>query len=466
MNPLQLALDVINKSRTASLLWGTTDVTTRLQYIRKLRDILSRDLEDYVECLQRETHKVPMDGLTADMMPTLQAIDYYIAHAKRILKPQKAKTPWIYFGGKSYTRYEPFGTVLVISPWNFPVQLALVPALSALIAGNCVVLKPSERLIDIPQRMKQSIDEAGFPEGVFQLVMGDGTLGAALVEAQPNKIFFTGSAKVGRAVAQNAAKHLIPCDLELSGKDPLIVCADANVERAARAAVWGAFMHSGQVCVSVERAYVHKDVYPLFVEQVLRFTKELKQSPTGFSDVGGMTTQDGFQHVKDLVNDAVNRGARRLSGSDLDAQFPIYPPTVLVDVTPEMRMMQEEIFGPILPIIPVSSDEEAISAANDSPYGLNASVFTENMQRGRFIASKLACGCCSINDVIRNIVNMHQPFGGVKKSGMGRYHGVEGLRTFTQSKAVMIQRGRSKKALNWYPYRQNSYRFLMWYLKR
>jgi acyl-CoA reductase-like NAD-dependent aldehyde dehydrogenase len=267
-------------------------------------------------------------------------------------------------------------------------------------------------------------------------------------------VFFTGGAAVGRKVYEKAARLMIPCDLELGGNDALIVCGDANLERAARAAVWGGFFHSGQVCVGVERVYVVESLYERFVERVVELTKTLRQGVQADDDLGGMTTTHGFHRVKQMVEEAVQLGAKiRVGGLLEDSQESLYyPPTVLTDVDDEMAIVKEETFGPVLCIMPVKDEAEAIVRTNRSPYGLNSYIFSRDVQKAMRIAAALESGNCYINDVITNISNMNLPFGGVKASGIGRYHGAEGLYTFSHVKSVMVDRGRKNNKFTWFPY--------------
>ncbi|MCY9670205.1 aldehyde dehydrogenase family protein [Paenibacillus alginolyticus] len=446
-------------ARMAFPIWKTQSVEQRLRNLTRLRQLLVRDMDEWIMLLSHEAHKTPMDTLMTELYVTLEAIAYYEKHAARMLRTRRKRTPIAFMGARSYVVHEPYGVLLVITPWNFPLQLALVPVISGLIAGNAVLLKPSEKLPNIAAKLSSTLIEAGFPVGLCQVIQGGREVVERLIEAKPDKIFFTGGEGAGRNILQRAAAHLIPCDMELSGKDPMIVCADANIERAAAAAVWGAFLNSGQACISVERVYVHRQLYQPFLEAVLRHTRSLQQDIGGrWADVGGMTTTEAWSKVQSQLQDAISGGAIvEIGGLTPDAEPPLFPPTVLTNVTNDMRVMREETFGPILPILAFDDESDAIRLANDSPYGLNASIFTRDVAQGRKIADQLETGNCVINDVVRNISNMHLPFGGVKQSGFGRIHGEEGLLSFCQSKSIMVKRGRQNREINWYPYKETAF---------
>jgi acyl-CoA reductase-like NAD-dependent aldehyde dehydrogenase len=456
------ANEALRRAKDAHLTWASLSLKTRLGYLRRLEAALADEMDTYIRVLGEDCKKTPMDALMTDIFPTLEAIRYYRRHAKKMLADVPVRTPLYMWPAKSRIVRRPYGAVLVLAPWNFPVQLALVPSITALAAGNTVVLKPSEVLTGIPQLLTETIQRAGLPPYVLQIVEGDSDIGRALVNAGPDKIFFTGSVKVGKEIAQHAAQMLIPCDLELSGKDALLVLADANLERAARAAVWGGFLHSGQVCVSVERVYVDARVKDQFVRLVCQRTLELRQSTSQFADLGGMTTEAGLARMQALVDNAVARGAVVHCGGAVAAgtSRDCYLPTVLTNVTDQMDVMREEIFGPILPIISFTDESEAIRRVNASEFGLGASIFTSNQRHGMAVARQLNVGTCSVNGVILQLSNMNLPFGGVKASGYGRYHGAAGIQTFTYEQALMTESGRAAKSLTWFPYDERSYQFL------
>jgi len=351
---------------------------------------------------------------------------------------------------------EPYGVVGIISPWNYPFSIPGTESLAALVAGNAVVLKPSEFASLVALELRSLLREAGVPEDVFQVVLGDGATGAALLHAQIDKLVFTGSVTTGKRIASVAAERLLPVVLELGGKDPMLVLDDANVDVASSAAVWGAFVNAGQTCLSVERCYVHHSLYESFARACVEKTKKLRvgQGLDPATDVGPMIHERQLRIVEDHVEDAVARGARILTGgsrlSELGSNF--YQPTILADVTHEMRIMREETFGPVLPIMAYHTEDEAVRLANDSEYGLAASVWTSDNARGERLARRIKAGTVMVNDVISCYGISEAPHGGFKASGIGRTHGRFGLEEMVRVKYLDIDRMPAMKKMWWYGY--------------
>ncbi|MGH9901902.1 MAG: aldehyde dehydrogenase family protein, partial [Pyrinomonadaceae bacterium] len=349
------------------------------------------------------------------------------------------------------------GVVGIISPWNFPWAIPLGEVVMALVAGNSVVLKPSELTPLVGLKIGEVFRRAGLPEGLLEIVTGDGSTGAALAAAGVDKIMFTGSVATGRRVAEAAARRLTPVVLELGGKDPMIVLEDADLEAAASAAVWGAFANSGQACASVERCYVHESIALAFTARVVEKVKSLRQDvgTREGTDVGAMSSERQLRVVEEHVSEAVARGARVLAGGGRARGFErgsFYEPTVLAGVDHTMLVMREETFGPVLPLMTFETEEEAVRLANDSPYGLTASVWTRDTGRGRRVAARVEAGTVMVNEVLYTHGIAQTPWGGVKQSGLGRTHGRPGLLELVAPHHVHVNRLARLHDLWWFPY--------------
>lgn len=444
----------VQRAQDAFPAWRDIGLDARLEALDALRNVIARNGEEYARRISQDTGKPLGDSLLTELMTIPMFIDFYKKHAKKTLGRQKRESSILFPGKTHYVEYFPMGVIGVISPWNFPFQLAVIPMISALIAGNTVVLKPSEVTPITGEVIRECFAAIGLPPGVVEVVQGDGSTGAALVDANIDKVFFTGSLQTGKRVMAAAAKKPIPVELELGGKDAMIVCHDANLKRAAKAAVWGGFVNCGQMCVSVERLFVVEEVYEEFLELVKNEVDSLRfGSPSEDADIGPLTSGAQRDIVQKHVESAIKEGAAVLSGGQAvarDGHF--FEPTLIVNVRPDMTIYKEETFGPVLPVIRVADEEEAIRLANDHIYGLTGSVWTSDIERGLSLASRMESGQCSINDLVTSVGNPILPFGGVKGSGFGRYHGVEGLIAFSHQRAILVDRGWLKSEPFWFPY--------------
>jgi succinate-semialdehyde dehydrogenase/glutarate-semialdehyde dehydrogenase len=350
--------------------------------------------------------------------------------------------------------YRPLGVVGVISPWNGPFILSLNPTVQALLAGNAVLLKPSEVTPGSGALVGKLFEEAGLPEDVLTVLQGDGETGAALVESGVDKITFTGSVGTGRKVAVACAERLVPCTLELGGKDPMIVCADADMDKAAAGAVAGAIFNTGQYCCGTERIYVVDAVADTFIEKVVTRVEALRQGCEGEFDVGAMFWPRQLELVEAHVQDAVAKGARALVGGrrNPDLKGLYYEPTVLVDVTHDMQIMTEETFGPVLPIMRVKDEAEALRMANDTDFGLSANVWSRDVSRAETIAARVNSGSVCVNDMAMAYGVLEAPFGGRKNSGLGQVNGDEGLRSYCFAQSIVTDRLGGKITSTHYPY--------------
>ncbi len=443
----------VERARGAFATWSRTSPRQRVRALARVRDTLVAERAHLIDRLIAETGKVRGDAL-AEVTILLETFRYYLGHAEALLADEEI-TPALLKSKRGLVAYHPLGVVGIISPWNFPLDLGFGEAIPALLAGNAVALKPSELTPLISLEVQRLTASAGLDPNLFQVVTGAGPTGAALVE-HVDHITFTGSVAVGRQVAQAAARRLIPCTLELGGKDPMIVLRDADLDRAAAGAVWGAFFNSGQMCMSVERVYVEEPVADAFTAKVLARTRALRQGVDGHytHDVGAMTRVQQLDTVKTHLQDALDRGARVLTGGRHTPGLPptFFEPTVLVDVDHTMAVMRDETFGPLLPIMRVRDAEEAVRLANDSPYGLNASVWSRDADVARRVARQILSGAVCVNDVVISYGIPELPFGGVKESGLGRRHGPAGLRKYTLQQTVAEDRLGLTREPNWFPY--------------
>ncbi|MEW6130514.1 MAG: aldehyde dehydrogenase family protein [Acidobacteriota bacterium] len=451
----------VARAGAASSAWAALSFRNRARYILKARRALYDRQNEIIQILSDETGKPPFEAITTEILPTLDLMSYFAAKTEKILRDEKFSLA-VFRNKRSMITYEPLGVVGIITPWNFPFSLSMGEVVMALMAGNTVVLKPSEYTPMVGDFIRRLFAAAGFPEGVIEVVQGNGATGAALVDASVDKIFFTGSVRTGRRIAEVAAKKLMPVVLELGGKDPMIVCSDAPFERTVKGAVWGAFANCGQICASVERLYVHEKIADKFIPAVVEEVKKLRQGvpDANFTtDIGPMVNEMQLGIVTEHVADAVAKGARVLTGGrrrdDLGGYF--FEPTVLIDVTNDMKVMREETFGPVLPIKIVRDEEEAIREANNTNYGLLASVWTSDNEHGRRIARRIQAGTVIINDAVYTNGAAQTPWFGVKESGLGTTHGKAGMYEFVRMKHINWDLFPMKTNMWWYPYTETWY---------
>jgi acyl-CoA reductase-like NAD-dependent aldehyde dehydrogenase len=434
--------------------WEALGIEGRYRWLGQLRDWLLDNRERVLGTMQRETGKVRADASTEPAY-LADLINFYGTKAPKFLGEQSVKPHSALLAAKKLrVQYRPYPVVGIISPWNFPLILALGDAIPALQAGAAVVIKPSEftplGLAEVVNAWKREI---GGPD-VLDCVQGTGETGGALVD-NVDFIQFTGSDRTGRKVMARAAETLTPVSLELGGKDPMIVLADADLDRAANAAAWGGMMNSGQICISVERIYVEEPAYDEFVAKLAAAVGKLRQGADdagNLKDVGAMTSPNQTAIVEDHVDDAIASGARALTGGKrVDGPGDYFEPTVLVDVDHSMKVMRDETFGPVVGVMKVRDSEEALRLANDSRYGLSGSVFGEK-ERAEKVARRVECGAVNVNDVLVNYLASDVPMGGWKESGIGYRHGEPGIRKYCRTESVVITRFGGRREPSWYPY--------------
>ncbi len=444
----------VARARAAQPDWAALPVRERGRRLKRARRELVRDRTAILERLERETGKARFD-VVGELMGACLDIGYLTRRAPRWLRSERVSTrPLI--GKRGLVVFKPHGVVGVVSPWNAPLNLALGDAVPALLAGNAVVVKPSEVAPLAVSRAVEAMNRV-LPPGVLEVVIGAGDTGAALVD-RVDMVCVTGSPETGRRVMERASRRLTPVLLELGGKDPMIVLRDANLDRAAAAATWGGCMMTGQVCMSVERVYVEEPVAEAFTERLVERVRALRVGAGGSDaevDLGPFTSPRQVEIVERHLADARARGARVLVGGTRRSDGPgiFFEPTVLAGVDHSMLIMQEETFGPVIPVMAVRDAEEALRLANDSRYGLNASVWTADVARGVALAQRIESGSACVNDCLVSAGVPGLPFGGVKQSGLGTRHGgAEGLRQFCVRQAILAEPRRRRSEPTWFPY--------------
>jgi acyl-CoA reductase-like NAD-dependent aldehyde dehydrogenase len=437
--------------------WAQLSLGDRARYMRRTAQVLLDQSDEVAELLTREQGKPRLESFTMELLPTIDSLHWIANNGPRILADEQIPYPQLLLKQKkSKFVYEPIGVVGVIAPWNYPWSIPFGEVAIALMAGNGVVLKPASLTPLIGQKIQEIFERAGLPEGLVQVVHGGGAVGQALVESSAGKIFFTGSVEVGRRVGEECARRMKGSVLELGGKDPQIVCADANLGNAIAGAVWGGFANAGQTCSGIERTYVMREVADHFIDGVVREASNLTVGdPLEWTtEIGPMVSKEQFDLVSELVDDAIASGAKRLCGGPHEIpgfSGHFIAPTVLTDVTHDMRIMREEIFGPVLPIVTVDSEQQAIELANDSEFGLGASVWTLDRDKGERIARQIESGMVWINDHSYSHGACQCSWGGVKDSGLGRSHSKFGFYECTNIKLVAWEPSRLRDTW-WHPY--------------
>lgn len=441
----------VERARYVQRDWAAFSPADRARRLKGLRACLGEAADDVAATVMAETGKPEVEAL-AEVLVVIDLMRFYERETPRIMARRRVDPGWL-LGKTTFTIREPVGVVGVISAWNYPLVLAMEPVVTALFAGNAVVLKPSEYASLTGLMVERLAADARLPEGLVQVVTGDGSTGEALVRSGVDKLFFVGSPATGRRVMAAAAETLTDVTLELGGKDPAIVLEDADLERAVHGVLFGAFFNAGQTCLATERVFVVDGIYESFVRLAVQFVRRLRVGSTGAVDIGPMTTTAQLKVVEDQLADAEARGARVLTGGGrTDPASNLIQPTVLIDVTSDMKVMRDETFGPVLPIVRVRDEHEAVARANECRYGLFASVWTGDVERGLRVANRLRAGGVSINDTLSHWAVPGLPAGGVSESGFGRSRGIEGLEEMTRTRSVLIHNFGFRREPWWYPY--------------
>jgi acyl-CoA reductase-like NAD-dependent aldehyde dehydrogenase len=455
---------MVDIARAAQPAWAEMGFEARAKIFYRARKWLVDNRERVARTIVEETGKTYEDALLAEVLFIADSLGYWAKSAPKHLKDEKVRShsPFM-LGRKLLVRYQPRGVIGVIGPWNYPLTNCFGDGLPALAAGNAVIFKPSEVTPFSTMLMQECMREAGLPDGLMQVATGRGGTGAALIE-HVDYVMFTGSVSTGRKVAVEAGKALTPHSLELGGKDPMIVLRDADLERAANGAVYWGMANGGQICQAVERVYVEEPVYDEFVNKVVEKTRVLRQGVPGTPgevEIGAVTFEPQIELIEDHVQDAVEKGAKVLVGGKRGpGPGRFWEPTVVVDVNHDMKLMQDETFGPILPVMKVHDETEALRLANDSRYGLNSSVWTKDLAKGERLASQLQAGSTCVNDAVTNYGAQELPFGGVKESGIGVRHSSAGIRKYCNAHAILVTRFAMKRELYWFPFSKRTAKIL------
>ncbi|MEQ8352377.1 MAG: aldehyde dehydrogenase family protein [Leptospiraceae bacterium] len=449
---------LVKRSRIAFGSWSALSLKQRAKILKKLQKLIVAKMDEIAHAVCEETGKTEMDGIL-EVFTVSEHLNYFRKKGPKYLKPEKRSTG-VFVWKAAYTNFQPRGVVGVISPWNYPFILTAGPVLQALMAGNTVIVKPSEVTPSTTLKLKELALEAGIPDDALLVATGDGSTGSALVEhPDTDMICFTGSTATGRKIGEICGRMLKPVILELGGKDPMVIFSDANLQRAVNAAIWGGYSNSGQTCISVERVLVEASIHDKFAQMVADKLKETRQGfRQDFPSLGSMTFEKQVGIVQEHLEDAKQKGAHlMLEGGrhdDFDGLF--MKPALVTEVTSDMKIWKDETFGPVIALQRFTTEEEAINLANSTAFGLNASVWTRNGKKAKRVARSVKSGAVCINDVDANYIMSDLPFGGVKESGIGRVYGKEGLRAFTNMQSVLRDRLGLKKELWWFPYSQGT----------
>lgn len=450
------------QARSAQASWAALDFRERSRCLLKLREAILDHIDEITETLVSENGKPHFEAMANEVIPTLDLITFYARQSGRVLADRKIPLTLMKHR-TSYYNYWPLGVVAVISPWNYPWLLPLGEIVMALAAGNAVLFKPSEVTPLVGLKLQAMINLAGFPQGLVQTLVGDGTLGAALIQNKPDKVFFTGSVGTGKKIMAQAAQTLTPVNLELGGKDAMIVLEDADLDFATSAALWGSYTNAGQMCASVERLLVHESIARPFQDLLVQKIARLKQGPSSDrnNDLGPVTFEKQKTVYVDHLTEAKQAGARFLAGGDYSADRRFMSPTLVTGKAIEqLKIYQEETFGPVVALSTFQTTDEAVQKANSGRYGLLGSVITRDLNKGEAVARRLQVGSVLINEVCYTAGLAETPWGGVKESGIGRTHSAEGLLEFVNIRHIHRPRYRwlTFKSVWWFPYTPQQYR--------
>lgn len=446
--PLSSIRDIVARARSAQKTWGELPVRDRIDAVAKVKKRILARAQEIAETLHKECGKPIEEGALAEVLPNADLVDYWTETAEELLDGVTIEPdPLAYPGKLGRIHKDPRGVVALVTPWNYPVAIPLRTIVPALLAGNAVVFKPSE-VSPRAGALVASLFKDVVPDGVLELVQGGGDAAQAILDAGVDAVVFTGSVATGRRVAVACAERLIPCSMELGGKDAAIVLADCKLERTARGLVWGAFTNAGQNCASIERVYVERPVADKLIARVVELTKELRPGV----DTGVITTQRQASIVQRHLAEAIAQGAEVLAGGAPPEGDLAFPPTVVKITNEDCALLKEETFGPILPIVLVDSADEAIAKTNASRFGLTTSIWTKKIRRGRDVARKLRSGVVTINNHGFTAALAAAPWTGTGDSGYGVTNSPHALAELTRPRFVLEDTSGARRELWWYPY--------------
>lgn len=454
-------------AKQAQKIWAQRSFKQRAQALKGMRDYIVQHAEELALIVSKSNGKTLTDALGTEVLPCTLACEWYAKHAERILSDKKIPVDSVlFFNKKSVLQRKPLGVVGIISPWNYPLSIPFGEVVMGLMAGNAVILKVAAATPLVGEAINRIVEAGNLPEGLFQQIVGSGgAVSTAFFENNIDKIFFTGSVDVGKQLMEQAAKTLTPLSLELGGNDPMLVFEDADIERATNGAAWAGFQNAGQSCGGVERVYVHESIYDEFVDLLAKKVKSMRHGAgNNFNvDMGAMTTRGQLNTVEQHMEDALQKGAKIVAQSrPVGSQNGFfYPATLLTDTTEDMLLIRDETFGPVVPVMKFSTEEEAIGYANNSNLALTSSVWSKDAKRARRIAEQLESGVTTINDHLYTHGLSEMPWGGWKHSGLGRTHGPEGLLEMTHAKAINWDILPAKRNLWWYPFDEQAYKALL-----
>ncbi len=459
--PIDALPKIFQQARAAQEQWASLPPKKRAQKLLFLRETLISNADSIIELISKETGKPRFEAMIAELIPVIETLTYFSSRGPRLLKDKRIKLR-LFKHRTSYLNHWPLGVVAVISPWNYPFILPFADIIMALMAGNAVVFKPSEATPSIGLRIQSLCEEAGLPAHLVQTVLGTGTVGAAIIQQKPAKIFFTGSVPTGKKIMAAAAEHLIPVNLELGGKDAMIVLPDADLDYASSAALWGGFTNAGQTCAAVERVLVHESQSNQFLSLLSEKLKQLKQDPSDGedNDIGPIIFPRQSEVYRSHLEEARKKGAIFVTGGEFSDDERYLRPTIVTGPGVEnLKIYNEETFGPVVAVTTYKTLDEAIRKANDSRYGLLASVISRNISNAEDVARQLEVGTVTVNEVLYTAGLPETPWGGVKETGFGRTHSDMGLYEFTHIRHIHKPKSRlfTFKSLWWYPYTDSQY---------